>query len=89
VSLPQAILYRLKKEEGVPPSVILLDVTRSNVTISLYRVGTLTGEFVKPRAADTGDYTRRSAQGVQESRSIARANSPVRTRWKIFGRSKD
>ncbi len=53
VSLPQAILYRLKKEEGIPPSVILLDVTRANVTISLYRVGALTGEFVKPRTEDT------------------------------------
>lgn len=53
VSLPQAILYRIKKEEGVPPSVILLDATRKTITISLYRVGALTGEFVRERAADT------------------------------------
>lgn len=53
VSLPQAILYRIKKEEGVPPSVILLDVTKKTITISLYRVGVLTGEYVRERATDT------------------------------------
>lgn len=53
VSLPQAILYRLKKEEGIPPSVILLDVTKKTITVSLYRVGALTGEYGKDRSGDT------------------------------------
>lgn len=53
VSLAQAILYRMKKEEGVPPSVILLNVTKKSITVSLYKVGTLIGEIVKERAEDT------------------------------------
>lgn len=53
VSLPQAILYRLKKDEGVPPSVILLSVTKKTITVSLYRVGALTGECSRQRTADT------------------------------------
>lgn len=53
VPLPQAILYRIQKEEGVPPSVILLEVTKTTITISLYKIGVLSGQFVKPRAADT------------------------------------
>lgn len=53
VPISQAILYRLKKEEGVPPSAILLYVTKKTITVSLYRVGALAGEVVKDRATDT------------------------------------
>lgn len=44
VSLPQSLLYRLKQEEGVPPTVILLGVTQKQMTVSLYKVGVLTGQ---------------------------------------------
>ncbi|MBI3577611.1 baseplate J/gp47 family protein [Candidatus Gottesmanbacteria bacterium] len=44
VSLPQAIIHKLKTEEGVPPTVILLSVSDGRVTVSLYKVGVLAGE---------------------------------------------
>ena len=53
VPLPQAILYRLKKDEGVPPSAILLYVAKGSITVSLYRVGALAGERVVKRSGDT------------------------------------
>ncbi len=52
VSIPQALMYKLKKEEGVPPSVILLDVSRSTLSVSLYRVGALTGQHAVARNGD-------------------------------------
>jgi len=52
VSLPQAILYKLKKEEGIPPSVILLGVSKKELSVSLYRVGALTGQSILPRSGD-------------------------------------
>lgn len=44
VSIYQAIIHKLKSEEGVPPSVILLGLSSQVVTLHLYRVGTLVGE---------------------------------------------
>lgn len=44
VSVHQALVHTLKAEEGVPPSVILLYVTKSSLTVSLYKIGTLVGQ---------------------------------------------
>lgn len=44
VSVHQALVHRLKAEEGVPPSVILIYVTKLSLTISLYKIGTLVGQ---------------------------------------------
>jgi hypothetical protein len=44
VSVHQALMYKLKKDEGVPPSVILLGISHNNVSLSLYKVGALTGQ---------------------------------------------
>jgi hypothetical protein len=44
VSVYQAIIHKLKSEEGVPPSVILLGLSSQVVTLHLYRVGALVGE---------------------------------------------
>jgi len=46
VSLYQAIIHKLKKEEGVPPSIILLGVSGVNIHISIYRTGTLVSQGV-------------------------------------------
>jgi hypothetical protein len=43
VSLNQAIIYRLKQTEGVPPTVILISFNSSYLTIFLYKVGKLVG----------------------------------------------
>ncbi|OGG04973.1 hypothetical protein A2Z33_06810 [Candidatus Gottesmanbacteria bacterium RBG_16_52_11] len=43
VSVPQAIMYKLKQDEGVPPTAILVGVSSRTVTVSLYKVGTLSG----------------------------------------------
>jgi hypothetical protein len=53
VSIHQALMYQLKKDEGVPPSVILLEVTKTSLAISLYRVGALAGEHMSDRGGDT------------------------------------
>ena len=39
VALTQAIAFLLKKNEGIPASVILVHCTKETITVSLYRVG--------------------------------------------------
>lgn len=43
VPVYQAIIYKLKKDEGVPPSVILVGVEKQSITVSVYKVGNLIG----------------------------------------------
>lgn len=51
VSLPQALIYKMKKEEGTPPSVILIGVSGSQLCISLYKIATRVAEQI----IDTND----------------------------------
>lgn len=44
VNIETAIIFQIKHEEGVPPSVILLHVAGEELRVSLYRVGNLVGE---------------------------------------------
>ena len=44
VPLTQAIAFSLKKDEGVPASVILVHCFKETITVSLYRVGTCVQE---------------------------------------------
>ena len=44
VSIHQALMYQLKKEEGVPPSVIFLGISHHSISLSLYKVGELSGQ---------------------------------------------
>lgn len=44
VPLTQAIAFSLKKNEGIPASVILVNCTKETITVSLYRVGTCVRE---------------------------------------------
>lgn len=44
VSLPQALVYSLKKKEGMPPSVVLVELSNHHVVLSLYKVGSLIGQ---------------------------------------------
>ena len=43
VPVYQALVYKLKKDEGVPPSVILLGVATDTLTLAVYKVGNLVG----------------------------------------------
>lgn len=43
VPVAQSLIYKLKKEEGVPPSIILLGVSGNTLTVSVYKVGSLVG----------------------------------------------
>lgn len=43
VPLHQAIIYKLKRDEGIPPSVILLGISDNSVSMSLYKIGALSG----------------------------------------------
>lgn len=40
----QALLFKLKRDEGVPPSAIFIGVTKDRITIHLYKVGVLAGQ---------------------------------------------
>lgn len=44
VPLIQALAFSLKKDEGVPPSIILIGVTGHMSRVSVYRVGNKTGD---------------------------------------------
>lgn len=48
VPVHDAIAYMMKREDGVPASVILIHVTRVMYTVFLYRVGTLVGTKTFP-----------------------------------------
>jgi len=48
VSTPQAITHKLKIEEGVPPSVILIGLSDNKLVIAVYKVGILQGSEVLP-----------------------------------------
>lgn len=48
VPLSQAIAFSLKKEEGVPPSVILIGCSKNIIRLSLFRVGQLTTDITFP-----------------------------------------
>jgi hypothetical protein len=39
VPVPQAMMYKLKKDEGIPPSIILLGISETIVAVSLYKIG--------------------------------------------------
>lgn len=43
VPIHQAIVHMIKQEEGVPPSVILLEVGTGKTTVILYKVGAIVG----------------------------------------------
>ena len=43
VPIYQAIIYKLKHDEGVPPSVILLGINDKTIAVSLYKIGALAG----------------------------------------------
>lgn len=43
VPLHTALVYKLRIDEGVPPTVILLSVSDGTVTVSLYKIGVLAG----------------------------------------------
>lgn len=44
VSLPQALVHKFKVDEGVPPSLILLGLSASTMSLDLYKVGALMGQ---------------------------------------------
>ncbi len=60
VSLHQALVHKLKKEEGVPPSLILLSIEKGDAWVYIYKVGSLKG--VKRTAA--GSSIAQNLEGV-------------------------
>lgn len=43
VSVHQALIHKIKIDEGIPPSVILLNVNSDGLTVYLYKIGNLIG----------------------------------------------
>ncbi|MBI5614642.1 hypothetical protein HY947_07005 [Candidatus Gottesmanbacteria bacterium] len=66
VSLPQALIYKMKKEEGTPPSVILIGVSGRELCISLYKIATRVAE----QSIDT------NGKGIAEHIDETLANFP-------------
>ncbi len=52
VSIYQAIIHNLKRDEGVPPTVILLGITNNTLTISVYKIGALVGQKIVEKTTD-------------------------------------
>lgn len=52
VSVHQALMYKLKKDEGIPPSVILLGISHASISLSLYKVGVLVGQKTVVHSGD-------------------------------------
>ncbi len=52
VSVYQAIIHHLKRDEGVPPTVILLGVTGGTLTVSVYKIGSLVGQKIVEKTTD-------------------------------------
>jgi hypothetical protein len=48
VALHQAIIHKMKHDEGVPPTVILVEVSSKAVTITVYKIGAMVGQETKP-----------------------------------------
>ncbi|MFC1647127.1 hypothetical protein ACFL1A_02455 [Patescibacteria group bacterium] len=51
VPIHQAIVYKFKKDEGVPPSMILVGVYKSDISIALYKVGKLSEVVTIPNSS--------------------------------------
>lgn len=56
VSVYQAIVHQHKKQEGVPPSLILLGFTAGSITVSLYRVGNFVGQVTIPKEGSIAEH---------------------------------
>ncbi|MBI2405358.1 hypothetical protein HYV22_04270 [Candidatus Gottesmanbacteria bacterium] len=52
VSIHQAIVHHLKYHEGVPPTVILLGIAGSTITVSVYKIGSSVGQKYIEKAGD-------------------------------------
>jgi hypothetical protein len=59
VPVHQAIIYSLKRDEGVPPSVILLSAADRTITLMLYKIGTVAGTC-------TVEYDEKIAQNIEQ-----------------------
>lgn len=46
VPVHQAIIYKLKQDEGIPPTVLLVGVSKDILTITLYKIGTFISQQV-------------------------------------------
>lgn len=52
VPVHEALAYMMKREDGVPASVIFMNVSKDELTIFLYRIGKLTGQTTIPVSPD-------------------------------------
>jgi len=52
VPIHQALMFYFKQEEGIPPSVIFIGVGNKDITLSLYKIGVLTGQKTVDRNDD-------------------------------------
>lgn len=54
VAVSEAVLQHLKRTEGIPPSVILLEISLSKIAVSLVKLGQVSGRELVGRSDDLG-----------------------------------
>ena len=52
VPVHQALIYKLKKEDGVPPTAIVIGVYRKEIIIALYKIGLCVGLQMIPNTSE-------------------------------------
>lgn len=82
VEIDTAMIFHIKHEEGVPPSVILLHVVGQEIQLSLYRVGTCVGN----RTIQAGEFI------VEDVETAIKSFSDIEilpSRMILYGAEKD
>lgn len=82
VSLQAALVHHLKQDEGVPPSIILIEVLAESFHVIVYRVGTIAGEKTIPRS----EYP---AEDIQRALKAFEVVEVLPSRMLIYGASTD
>ncbi|MBP9813866.1 hypothetical protein KBC80_01605 [Candidatus Woesebacteria bacterium] len=67
VPLSQALAFLFKKEEGIPPSMILVGCSASVGTVTIFRIGTMVGEEVIDIVSDPALAIETALKNYQDS----------------------
>lgn len=78
VPVHDALAYMMKREDGVPASVIFINVSKDELTIFLYRIGKLTGQTTIPVSPDL-------TAGVEEVLKSFQNHDVLPSRMILFG----
>lgn len=66
VVIPEAIAYFLGKEDGIPPTIILIGVEKSSITLTLFKVGKTIGMVSAPRSDSIANDVEEALSGFKD-----------------------